>query len=183
MHNQATQHKHAYREDTVYGYKLEPGDTLKASDLCATATGWSACDVTHAGFILTAAWLEKVTWIRPYDPSAVTIHVAAAEDAYRITAVLEALGYTVTRDYQDGAAAERGQLTDASARLARRHKLTTREHGILDLLLAGQDNAQIAATLELSRATVKWHMRNIFDKTGATSRENLLRLALQLPTV
>jgi DNA-binding CsgD family transcriptional regulator len=115
--------------------------------------------------------------------SEVAIRVASDGDAARITAVLEALGYTVTRDYQDAAAAERGQLTDASARLARRHKLTTREHGILDLLLAGQGNAQIATALDISRATVKWHMHNVFAKTGATSRENLLRLALQLPTV
>jgi DNA-binding CsgD family transcriptional regulator len=109
----------------------------------------------------------------------VAIRVASDGDASRITAVLEALGYVVVRDLTNYSAT----LAIAAGRLAQRHKLTTRERQILERVLNGDGNEQIARMLELSRPTVKWHMHNIFAKTCVTSRENLLRLALQLPTV
>jgi hypothetical protein len=47
-------------------------------------------------------------------------------------------------------------------------------------VLSGKTNEEIGRTLEISRATVKWHMHNIFAKTNTGNRESLLRLALQL---
>jgi len=66
------------------------------------------------------------------------------------------------------------------ARLVRRHKLTGREQEILERVLAGLHNLEIAAELEISRATVKWHMHNILLKTCTRGREQILLLALQL---
>jgi DNA-binding CsgD family transcriptional regulator len=115
----------------------------------------------------------------PAQPPEVSIRVHSDQDADRITAVLEALGYRVLRDWQDPIGC--GQVKCAAVSLAKRHKLTARELEILGLILEGQSNEQVAAVLSLSRATVKWHMHNIFAKTNTSSRENLLRLALQLP--
>jgi ATP/maltotriose-dependent transcriptional regulator MalT len=50
-------------------------------------------------------------------------------------------------------------------------------------VLQGASNREISETLEISKATVKWHMHNIFTKTGSRTREALLRDALQLRNV
>jgi DNA-binding CsgD family transcriptional regulator len=108
----------------------------------------------------------------------VRIWVDADDDANRVSAVLEALGYTVLRELSEGDGPAR--LRWALERLAYRHKLTEREQGILALVLAGRQNSEIARQLGISRATVKWHMHNIFAKTNTAQREGLLRLALQI---
>jgi DNA-binding CsgD family transcriptional regulator len=110
--------------------------------------------------------------------SEVRIWVDDDDDADRVGAVLEALGYTVLRELDEGEGSTR--LRWAVARLTRQHKLTAREQDILERVLAGSNNREIASALEISRATVKWHMHNIFAKTNTGNRESLLRLALQI---
>jgi DNA-binding CsgD family transcriptional regulator len=113
-------------------------------------------------------------------PTEVRISTLDDDDATRISGVLEALGYTVIRDMSaddDGPA----RLVWATNRLARRHKLTAREQDVLTRMFGGEDHTQIAEGLGVTKATVKWHMHNIFAKTGMETREQLLRLALQLP--
>ncbi|WP_280524041.1 helix-turn-helix transcriptional regulator [Enhygromyxa salina] len=95
-----------------------------------------------------------------------------------MSAVLEALGYTVLRELEEGDGPSR--LRWAVNRLSRRHKLTAREQEILERVLAGRNNEDISKDLEISRATVKWHMHNIFAKSNTGNRESLLRQALQL---
>ncbi|MFV8749920.1 LuxR C-terminal-related transcriptional regulator [Nannocystaceae bacterium ST9] len=108
----------------------------------------------------------------------VHIRVTHDDDANRISAVLEALGYSVLRELDEGDAPSR--LHWAVTRLARFHKLTEREQDLLECVLSGKSNEDIGRSLEISRATVKWHMHNIFAKTNTGNRESLLRLALQL---
>lgn len=108
----------------------------------------------------------------------VRIQVEHDDDAARVSAVLEALGYDVVRDLTEGEAASR--LRWAVDRVARRYKLTLREQDVLEHVLAGHTNAEIAGELDVSRATIKWHMHNVFAKTLTSDREALLRLALQL---
>jgi DNA-binding CsgD family transcriptional regulator len=100
------------------------------------------------------------------------------EQANKITALLEALGYEAVRELDHGSPQTR--LRWAVARLANAAKLTDRERDILDRVLQGRLNSEIGEELGISKATVKWHMHNIFTKTGATTREALLREALQL---
>ncbi len=100
------------------------------------------------------------------------------EQAAKITALLEALGYEAIRDLDHSSATTR--LRWAITRLATRAQLTERERDVLALVLQGRHNRDISDELEISCATVKWHMHNIFTKTGAATREALLREALQL---
>jgi DNA-binding CsgD family transcriptional regulator len=100
------------------------------------------------------------------------------EQANKITALLEALGYEAVRELDHGSPQTR--LRWAVARLANATRLTERERDILDRVLQGRLNTEIGEELGISKATVKWHMHNIFTKTGATTREALLREALQL---
>ena len=55
-------------------------------------------------------------------------------------------------------------------RFAAEHDLSSREREVLRLVLDEQSNAEIAATLYVSEATVKYHVRNILKKTGCKNR-------------
>lgn len=48
--------------------------------------------------------------------------------------------------------------------------LTEREQEVMRLLVAGTSDQQIAADLEISLATVKKHISNLFGKLGVASR-------------
>jgi len=48
--------------------------------------------------------------------------------------------------------------------------LTSRERAVLRLLAAGFSNQQIADQLIIAVSTVKWYLRLIYDKLGATNR-------------
>jgi DNA-binding CsgD family transcriptional regulator len=109
----------------------------------------------------------------------VHIRVTTDADATRITALLEALGYRVVRRLDD--ADGRTRIGWAIDRISRAHRLTSREREVLEGVLEGDSNEQLAKRLRLSRATVKWHLHNVFAKTNLGNREALLRSALELP--
>lgn len=56
-------------------------------------------------------------------------------------------------------------------------KLGERELEVLQLLAAGQRNRAIAVKLHISENTVKFHLRNIFRKVGASSRTEAIAMA------
>lgn len=56
--------------------------------------------------------------------------------------------------------------------------LTRRELEVLSLLAAGQSNKQIAETQSVSPNTVKFHVRNLFEKLGVHSRSQAVALYL-----
>ena len=60
-----------------------------------------------------------------------------------------------------------------AAGFAARYSLTRRESEVLELLLAGMNNQQIARQLYISVGTVKAHTHNIFAKTGVGDRAQL----------
>jgi DNA-binding CsgD family transcriptional regulator len=73
-----------------------------------------------------------------------------------------------------------GENADRVRRIAARcvaDPLTRREVEILALLLEGWRNADIAARLGLSPNTVKNHVYSVYQKTGASNRVELARLA------
>lgn len=57
--------------------------------------------------------------------------------------------------------------------------LTPRELEILSLVVAGLGNKEIAYRLNISDRTVQFHIRSIFEKTGARSRTEAAVLALK----
>jgi FixJ family two-component response regulator len=57
-------------------------------------------------------------------------------------------------------------------------RLTSREHQVLDCIVAGRLNKQIADDLGISIKTVEAHRANIMDKLDAATVADLLRLAL-----
>ncbi len=77
------------------------------------------------------------------------------------------------RAREDAARIERQQL--ASALLA---KLTAREQQVLERIVAGRLNKQIADDLGISIKTVEAHRANIMDKLNAGTVADLMRVAL-----
>jgi DNA-binding NarL/FixJ family response regulator len=57
--------------------------------------------------------------------------------------------------------------------------LTAREIEIVEAIIAGDSNRDIAARLNISLQTVKHHLTSIFDKTGTSSRLELALFALR----
>ena len=57
--------------------------------------------------------------------------------------------------------------------------LTSREMEVLELIVRGQSNKEIGATLAISEATVKSHINNILSKLGVTDRTQAVTTALQ----
>lgn len=55
--------------------------------------------------------------------------------------------------------------------------LTPREHEILVLVATGATNKQVAANLDVSTGTVKWHLYNLFQKLGAETRTEAVAVA------
>jgi DNA-binding CsgD family transcriptional regulator len=62
-----------------------------------------------------------------------------------------------------------------------RARLTPREQEVVSAALRGWDNQLIADELGCSEATVKTHMRNVFDKLGVQSRTALVARAAEKP--
>jgi two-component system, chemotaxis family, CheB/CheR fusion protein len=78
-----------------------------------------------------------------------------------------------------------GEAKDTERRAARQHAavehvagLTSRQHQIMDLVLAGHPSKNIAADLGISQRTVENHRAAIMKKTGARSLPELARLAV-----
>jgi DNA-binding NarL/FixJ family response regulator len=57
--------------------------------------------------------------------------------------------------------------------------LSAREAEVLRMLAQGKTNKEIAAALVISERTVKFHVRSVFGKLGATNRTEAVSMAVQ----
>lgn len=78
---------------------------------------------------------------------------------------------------QDAKQRQHQARVDEIGRLCAR--LTSREREVMELIVAGQTNKQIAATLNLSHRTVEVHRARIMDKMECESLSELLGLAVE----
>lgn len=92
----------------------------------------------------------------------------------RVVAGDPILSPAITRRLMDRAVAESGTKDKARAALA---SLTPREHEVAVGIAQGETNAEIAARLYMSVATVKAHITHILTKLGATNRTQIALLA------
>ena len=89
--------------------------------------------------------------------------------------LLEAVGRALELDA--ARRASRGADADLQARFA---QLTPRECEVLELVVAGKLNKQIAAALGIAERTVKGQRSQVMAKLGATTAAELGRIAAQL---
>jgi two-component system nitrate/nitrite response regulator NarP len=57
--------------------------------------------------------------------------------------------------------------------------LTTRERELLAALADGWSNLQIASRIGISRNTVKYHLKNLYDKLNVNNRAMAVALYMQ----
>ncbi|HWM05107.1 MAG TPA: response regulator transcription factor [Actinophytocola sp.] len=84
------------------------------------------------------------------------------------------LSPAITRRLMDRAAEDATTYARSKATLAR---LTPRERQIVEALARGRTNAEIAADLHLSTATIKAHISRLLDKLGMNNRTQVALLA------
>ncbi|NLK39090.1 MAG: LuxR family transcriptional regulator [Clostridiales bacterium] len=77
----------------------------------------------------------------------------------------------------------RSQQTDIIHQIKTLESLTEREKDVLQLILSGKSNREIAEALYISENTVKTHIRNIFSKCDVSSRVELVSTLLKNQTV
>ena len=66
----------------------------------------------------------------------------------------------------------------------RRCKMTERETAIVKLIVVEGvlDRTDLGDRLDVCKATVKWHLHNVFEKSGTRNQVTLLRAAFGLST-
>jgi FixJ family two-component response regulator len=85
--------------------------------------------------------------------------------------LLDAIQEAIARDR--AARRERAELADLRTRF---DSLTPREREVLDLIVAGLLNKQIAGELNIGEVTIKTHRAHIMQKTQAESLAHLVRM-------
>ncbi|MFO1351372.1 MAG: LuxR C-terminal-related transcriptional regulator [Gammaproteobacteria bacterium] len=130
----------------------------------ALGTGLDAVDATRVVTLSTASARPVVVTLRP---------VSSAFDAqhgdYRPVALLTAKNPDSSHSGDTCAFASVYQLTSAQARLS-------------GLIMAGQTLSQAAEQLKVSENTVRSHLKQIFQKTGAHSQMELVHLHARICT-
>lgn len=79
-------------------------------------------------------------------------------------------------------ARHRRELVEKDAILERIHNLTPREREVMDLVVAGLANKNVAGRLEVSQRTVEIHRARVMEKMQATSLAHLVRMAMSVET-
>lgn len=92
----------------------------------------------------------------------------------RLVLLLKNHAYLVTHD-----AMGENQQTAALYQLEALDPLTAREGEVLEKILSGMSNREIAAALYITESTVKTHVRNIFSKYAVHSRAELISSLLK----
>ena len=69
--------------------------------------------------------------------------------------------------------------TNTASNIAQIDKLSNRERNVLELLVGGMTNKEIAREIDLQEATVKIHVKNIYRKMGVSNRAQAVRMAIQ----
>ncbi|UNK49699.1 LuxR C-terminal-related transcriptional regulator [Lysobacter sp. S4-A87] len=127
------------------------------------------------------AWKRGHETARPLLKEA--IHLAtAAGDAWLLVHA-HPLALDMAKDWEAGVVAEprrtRAVKLAAAPRpvlerplLVRNGVLTSKESEVLGLLARGLSNKAIARILDVSGETVKWHLKNLFQKLSATTRKH-----------
>src|SRR6202044_2159256 len=94
---------------------------------------------------------------------------------FRHQDLLDAVQRSLTRDH-----IVREKQRDIAELRQRQNKLSVREREVMNLVVSGMLNKQIAAELDASEATVKMHRSQVMKKMQANSLPELVRMADKL---
>jgi two-component system response regulator FixJ len=126
-------------------------------------------NITLPVVVLTAFARTPLT-VRAMQNGALTLLEKPCEDDELWDAIRKAL----VQDAEGRAANEKRQ--DIRRRIGR---LTSTQRRVMDLIVAGKLNKQISEQLDMGMRTVEARRSEVFDKTGAESLADLVRLAVE----
>ena len=147
--------------------------------------GWKVPARVHT--FLAERWAEVGDHARAYDHARQALEANEKEALQRMNYPL-ALQRLRRRGAQGDAGAGGAQGAPAGAsdgdeareRRAACRSLTPKERSILLLLARNYSNKEIAKSIAVSDETVKWHLKNLFNKLGAGSRKHAVTRARTL---
>jgi DNA-binding NarL/FixJ family response regulator len=118
--------------------------------------------------------LSKAATTRPI---VIALDVGEAELEAQLRALLgDVPGLTIATD---GAPADVRLVKPSRHSTELDVELTPRERDVLELLVEGASNKEIARRLGISASTVKFHVRSVADKLGADGRTDAVAHALR----
>jgi two-component system nitrate/nitrite response regulator NarL len=138
---------------------------------------------THATVrtIMLVASLDRAGTIKALQNGArgIVLKESATELLFKAIRCVMAGQYWVGHDTVSDLVQTLGRLTSGSGTRAQsKFGLTRRELEVVGLVAAGFTNREIAVKHGLSEDTIKHHLTNIFDKTGASNRLELALFAV-----
>ena len=131
--------------------------------------------------ILLVASIDRAETIKALQLGArgVVLKESATELLFKAIRSVMAGQYWVGRDLVSDLVQTLGRLSNNAAPAgSNKFGLTSRELDVLRLVVAGYTNKETADKYGLSEDTVKHHLTNIFDKTGASNRLELALFAI-----
>ena len=141
---------------------------------------WKAPSRLYA--FLAERWAEVGEHARAYDYARQALQAKEQESTQKMNYPL-ALARLRRRTARSSDSAEPAPAPAAGDDRQRRQPsqtLTPKERSILLLLARNYSNKEIAKAIDMSDETVKWHLKNVFNKLGAGSRKHAVTRARTL---
>ena len=146
--------------------------------------GWKAPARLHT--FLAERWAEAGDHARAYDHARQALEANEKEAAQKLNYPLALVRLRRRGTLGDlastGGAAPAGMSDGIEERQRRQgsRTLTPKERSILLLLARNYSNKEIAKSIDVSDETVKWHLKNLFNKLDAGSRKHAVTRARSL---
>lgn len=127
-----------------------------------------------------------VVFITAYDDYAVQAFDVSALDYLMKPVIPQRMGKTLDKirqrhlDRMTRPSLALGSLATEEEGAPGREQLTEQERRIVQLLASGLSNKEIAGRLHIGAGTVKFHMKNVYQKLGVNNRVQALRRAIEL---
>lgn len=126
---------------------------------------------------LGETWAVQLSGEGEVRPAFHPVRIEIVIDPSQARSLIALLRYIFARLPEATAPSDVGQGCSLPTRRA--FDLTPREDEVLEQMIDGKSNRQIALDLEIAPATVKSHVSNILSKMGAQSRAKAVAMALQ----
>ena len=143
--------------------------------------GWKAPARLYT--FLAERWAEAGDHARAYDYARQALEANEKETIQKMNYPLALVRLRRRASQGDAAAAGGTGAQDGGDPRERRQEsrtLTPKERSILLLLARDYSNKEIAKSIAVSDETVKWHLKNLFNKLGAGSRKHAVTRARSL---